>query len=76
MATLTKQRYEAMSDKERELLIKVVSCDNALMGRPTFQEWCAAQHRLQRTASGSGLRVWIANLFIRLGWWLAEIGSR
>lgn len=76
MASLTKQAYEAMSDKERELLLKVVSTDNVLRGMPSFQEWCAAQHRVQRTAFGTGWRVWFANLFIRLGWWLAGKGSR
>ena len=76
MATMTRQYYESMSDKERELLLKVVSTDNLLRGMPSFQEWCAAQQKMQRTASGDGLRVWFANLFIRFGWWLAEIGSR
>ena len=32
--------------------------------------------RVQRTASGSGLRVWFANIIISLGWWLAGNGSR
>lgn len=36
----------------------------------------AAQHGVQRTAFGTGWRVWFANLFIRLGWWLAGNGSR
>lgn len=55
MATLTKQAYEAMSDKERELLLKVVSTDNVIRGMPSFQEWCAAQHRMRLTAFGAFL---------------------
>jgi hypothetical protein len=34
-----------------------------------------AQHSVQRTAFGSNQLVWLANKFIRLGWWLARIGS-
>ena len=36
----------------------------------------AAQHSVQRTAFGSGLRLWLAKKILRFGWWLAEIGSR
>jgi hypothetical protein len=32
--------------------------------------------RVQRTASGRGVRVWLANKIISLGWWLAGNGSR
>lgn len=36
----------------------------------------AAEQCVQRTAYGRGVRVWLANKIIGLGWWLAEIGSR
>lgn len=36
----------------------------------------AVEHRVQRTAFGSSWNVRLANLIIRLGWWVAEIGSR
>lgn len=52
MATMTKQHYESMSDKERELLLKVVSTDNVLRGMPSFQEWCAAQQSVHWTRLG------------------------
>jgi len=45
MATMTKQYYESLRDKERNLLLKAVSTDNLLRGRPTFQEYCAAQQK-------------------------------
>ena len=36
----------------------------------------SAQQSVQRTAFGSGMRAWLANKIIGLGWWLAGIGSR
>ena len=60
MATLTKRAYEAMSEKERNLLLKVVSTDNVLRGMPSFQEWCAAQQKMHQTAFG----VFLAGVFV------------
>lgn len=36
----------------------------------------AVEHRVQRTAFGASWNVRLANLIIRFGWWVAEIGSR
>lgn len=36
----------------------------------------AVEHRVQRTAFGTSWNVRLANLIIRFGWWVAEIGSR
>ena len=36
----------------------------------------AAEQSVQRIAFGKGLLSRIGNLFIRFGWWLAEIGNR
>ena len=38
--------------------------------------WLESALRVQRTAEGSGPFVWLGNVFIRFGWWLAKFGSR
>ncbi len=42
MPALTKQNYEALTEKELNLLLRVISTDNILRGMPSFQEWCAS----------------------------------
>ena len=36
----------------------------------------AAEQSVQRIAFGKGVLARLGNLFIRFGWWLAEIGNR
>jgi hypothetical protein len=63
MATMTKQYYESLSDKERTLLLKAVSTDNLLRGMTTFQEYCAAQ---QKRAADRLQRGFLLGFFIGL----------
>ena len=61
---MTKQYYESLSDKERTLLLIVISTDNLLRGMPTFQEYCAAQQSAQ---VGEG-RFTMEDYKIYIGW--------
>jgi hypothetical protein len=45
MPSLTRKIWDSMTQKERDLILKVVSTDNILRGFPSFEEWSRNKKR-------------------------------
>lgn len=67
--TASKSHIELIDGKEVRVIDEFVLTEVSFLPE-------SAQHGVQRTAEGSGLFVWLGNVFIRFGWWLAKFGSR